>query len=81
MFKLDPVGFHGGKQELLEKEVCFVYPSKEQDCGQGVAGPGKFVWALLDWRCKRSNVCDECLALGGQLETRVTNAVWIAFHV
>jgi hypothetical protein len=80
-----PVGFHvgtfhGGEQEPLEKKICFVYPRKGQYCGHGVAGPGKFVWALLDWRCKKSDECDECLALGGQLETRVTNAVSIAFH-
>ena len=73
--------FHGNEASL-ENKVCFIHNRKSDDCGRGGAGPGNYVWALLDWQYERSNPRRaEYLALGGSPQVRVTNDVWTAFQI
>lgn len=72
-----PVGFHidhfNKGEESLENKVCFVHPRFKETCGRGGAGPGVFVWALLDWKYDRPGLRrQQFLALGGNPNKRVT---------
>ena len=47
-----PAGYHVdvfGDKPSLENKKCFILRHKSEYVGRGGAGPGKYVFALLDW--------------------------------
>jgi hypothetical protein len=76
-----PVGYHldvfNDKLPSLENRVCFVHPRLAPACGRGGAGPGVFVWALLDWRNSSTGQRRrDYLSQGGNPKQKVTDEFW-----
>jgi hypothetical protein len=76
-----PVGYHlnvfSNNLPSMENKVCFVLPGLAQECGRGGAGPGVFVWALLDWRNLSSGQRRrDYLSQGGNPSQKVKKEFW-----